>query len=54
MFRELIRKKKQLSLEACNYILRNERRGVLSVIGDNGYPYGTPMNHFYNELDGCI
>ena len=54
MFRELIRKKKQLSLEACNYILRNERRGVLSVIGDNGYPYGTPMNHLYNELDGCI
>jgi len=54
MFRELVRKKKQLSLEACNYILRTERRGVLSVIGDNGYPYGTPMNHFYNEQDGCI
>ena len=54
MFRELVRKKKQLSQEACLYILRTERRGVLSVIGDDGYPYGTPMNHFYNDDDGCI
>lgn len=53
-FRELVRKKKQLSLEACRYILRTERRGVLSVIGDEGYPYGMPMNHFYNDDDGCI
>lgn len=53
-FRELVRKKKQLSYEACLYILRTERRGVLSVIGDNGYPYGTPMNHFYNDEDGNI
>ncbi len=54
MFRELIRKKKQLSAEACRYVLRTERRGVLSVIGDEGYPYGMPMNHFYNDDDGCI
>ena len=54
MFRELVRKKKQLSLEACKYILRTERRGVISVIGDDGYPYGSPMNHFYNDEDGCI
>jgi len=54
MFRELVRKKKQLSEAACEYVLKNERRGVLSVIGDNGYPYGTPMNHFYNEEDGNI
>ena len=54
MFRELVRKKKQLSLEACKYILRTERRGVISVIGDEGYPYASPMNHFYNDDDGCI
>ena len=35
-------------------LLKNETRGVLSVLGDNGYPYGMPMNHFYNEDDGCI
>ena len=54
MFRELIRKKKQLSFASCEYLLKNERRGVLSVIGDEGYPYGTPINHFYCEDDGCI
>ena len=51
-FRELVRKKKQLSEASCEYVLRTERRGVVSVIGDEGYPYGTPMNHFYNEEDG--
>lgn len=54
MFRELMRKNKQLSVQECVEILKNETRGVLSVNGDNGYPYGMPMNHFYNEDDGCI
>ena len=54
MFRELVRKNKQLSREECIAVLKSETRGVLSVIGDEGYPYGTPMNHFYNEDDGCI
>ncbi len=54
MFRELARKNKEISLEECVEILKNEKRGVLSVIGDGGYPYGMPMNHFYNEDDGCI
>ena len=54
MFRELIRKHNQLSMEECIRILTQETRGVLSVHGENGYPYGTPMNHFYNEADGAI
>ena len=54
MFRELIRKNKKLSNEDCLAILKSETRGVLSVIGDEGYPYGMPMNHFYNDDDGCI
>lgn len=54
MFRELVRKKKQITDEECIEILKNEKRGVLSVLGDGGYPYGMPMNHFYNEEDGCI
>lgn len=54
MFRELARKNKQLTLEECVSILKTEKRGVLSVIGDNDYPYGMPMNHFYNEEDGKI
>ncbi len=54
MFRELIRKKQKLSSEECIHILKTEKRGVLSVNGDDGYPYGSPMNHFYNEEDGKI
>lgn len=54
MFRELVRKKKQIANEECIEILKNEKRGVLSVIGDEGYPYGMPLNHFYNDEDGCI
>ena len=54
MFRELLRKNQQLSLSECLELLNNETRGVLSVIGDDGYPYGFPMNHWYNEQDGKI
>ena len=54
MFRELTRKNKQISAEECAELLRKETRGILSVNGENGYPYAMPMNHFYNDDDGCI
>ena len=54
MFRELVRKNKQLPMEDCIHVLKTETRGVLSVQGEDGYPYGMPMNHFYNAEDGCI
>ena len=54
MFRELVRKNKQLSNQECIRLLVNETRGVLSVLGDDDYPYGMPMNHWYNEEDGNI
>ncbi|NLD83685.1 MAG: pyridoxamine 5'-phosphate oxidase family protein [Clostridiales bacterium] len=54
MFREMTRKNKQLPMEECLALLKTEKRGVLSVLGDDGYPYGVPMNHFYNEEDGCL
>ena len=54
MFRELARKNKAISREECLTLLKNEIRGVLSVLGDDEYPYGMPMNHFYNEEDGKI
>ena len=54
MFRELKRKNKQVSHEECIRILQSEPRGVLSVLGDDEYPYGSPMNFWYNEEDGCL
>lgn len=52
MFREMRRKKQQVSLEECECVLRDAPRGVLAVFGEDGYPYAIPMNHFY--FDGKI
>lgn len=54
MFREIVRKKQALTLDECKEILKNEPRGVLSLIGDDGYPYGVPINYYYTEDDGHI
>lgn len=54
MFRELTRIKQQISNEECIKILKSEPRGVLSVLGDNDYPYALPMNFYYDELANKI
>ena len=54
MFRKMRRFKQQIADEACIELLKNEKRGVLSVIGENGYPYGVPLNHYYDEADGKL
>lgn len=54
MFRKMRRFKQQLSPEACIALLKTEPRGILSVMGDDGYPYGMPMNHWYCEADGKL
>ena len=54
MFRKMRRFKQELSERECIEILKKEPRGVLSMIGDDGYPYGIPMSHWYNEDDGKL
>ncbi len=54
MFREMRRKKQEISKEECVTILKSEKRGVLAVAGDEGYPYAIPMNFFYDEDEGKI
>ena len=54
MFREVTRVKQKLDAAECIEILKEEKRGVLSVMGDDGYPYGMPMNHWYCEADGKL
>ena len=54
MFREMIREKRQLPEAECVEILKKQLRGVLSVLGDDDYPYGMPMNHYYCEEDGKL
>ena len=54
MFRGMRRFRQQISEEECRRILKEEPRGVLSMIGDDGYPYGIPLDHWYCEADGKI
>jgi len=54
MFRQMRRFKQQISEEECIRILKEQPRGVLSMIGDDGYPYGIPLDHWYCEEDGKI
>ncbi len=49
MFRPMRRIKQQLSQEECEQVLTSERRGVLSVHGEDGYPYGVPMDYLYEQ-----
>ena len=49
MFREMRRFKQQLTDEECAEILRREPRGVLAVLGDDGYPYAVPLDFVYED-----
>ena len=54
MFREMRRSPQALSKEEITEVLIKETRGVLSVQGDDGYPYGVPINHYYDEETGKL
>ena len=54
MFREMRRARQQLSDEEATRILATSMTGVLAVSGDDGYPYGTPINHYYDPDDGHL
>ena len=54
MFRELTRKKQQLSDGACKEILKQDLRGVLAVNGDGGYPYTLPINYYFDAESNKI
>lgn len=43
-----------LAHEECVEVLRQEPRGVLSMLGEDGYPYGIPLSHWYDPESGNI
>lgn len=47
MFREMRRIKKKLTQEEAVQVLKDASRAVLSVTGEDGYPYGVPVNFLY-------
>lgn len=48
MFRQMRRNKQALSQEESAEILRKGTSGVLSLSGDEGYPYGVPISYVYD------
>ncbi len=52
MFRQMRRKKQELEQEENIKILQNGKTGIISVLGDEDYPYGVPINYIY--LDSKI
>ena len=49
MFRKMRRFKQQLDESECAEILRKEPRGVLALLGDDGYPYALPLDFVYRD-----
>ena len=48
MFREMRRKRQELSGEEAEGILREGTSGVLAVEGDGGYPYAVPLSYAWD------
>ena len=49
MFREMRRKRQLLTEGETLDILLKGTSGVLSLLGDDGYPYGVPLSYVYHE-----
>lgn len=49
MFREMRLKKRQISEEAAEELLKCASHGVLAVAGDEGYPYAVPVSFVYQD-----
>lgn len=51
-FRQMRRKKQQLTEEDSIAVLEKNSSGVLAVLGDGDYPYAVPLSYVYD--DGAI
>ena len=54
MFRPMRRSKQALSEQEAKALLSGEKRGILAVNGDDGYPFAFPINYFYDEAHGKL
>ena len=52
-FREMRRKRQQLSEKENISILQKATAGTLALLGDNGYPYAVPISYVYAD-DGKL
>lgn len=54
MFRKIRKIKNEIDKDAVDSLLHTCRRGVLSMNGDDGYPYSIPINYYYDEANQKI
>ena len=54
MFRQMRRIKQELPLEEAKNLLMKNKRGVLSLNGEDNYPYALPINFLYDEEENKI
>lgn len=54
MFRLVRKKSNEIDVATAEALLAESRRGVLSMNGENGYPYAIPINYFYDKDDKKI
>ena len=47
MEREMYKKDRQVPLEKTKELFEKGHHGIISVNGDDGYPYGVPVNYVY-------
>ena len=50
MFKSVRKKINEIGHSDAEALLQSNRRGVLAMNGDNGYPYAIPINYFYDSL----
>lgn len=48
-FKEMRRKRQQLSEEEAIKLLQQATSGVLSLVDEDGYPYGVPLSYVYHD-----
>ena len=48
MFKPIRKKINEIDHITTEALLQSNRRGVLAMNGDNGYPYAIPINYFYD------
>lgn len=55
MFRKMRRaEKKAITNEETIKLIKESKRAVLAVAGDDDYPYAVPINYYYDEAAGKI
>jgi nitroimidazol reductase NimA-like FMN-containing flavoprotein (pyridoxamine 5'-phosphate oxidase superfamily) len=52
MFREVRRVDRKLDNDMSVELIKNGEYGILSTVGEDGYPYGVPVNYIY--IDNVI